>query len=216
MSLGLNTGSADGDYAPIVKIDARAGRVFRVDRSQASGGEWVTENVDITQNFQAIWDMENIQVGWALFAAGIAPSFSLVALGDPLPPKPSDQHKQVFRLLVKLGKSAGGDVRELASQAKAVIGSVDALHTAYEAGLKDNPGKLPVVSMTGSTPIKSSGSGMTSVNYAPVFEIIGWQPRPDGLGGLKPADAHPATESLPKTGAAATAKKEPVNVANEF
>jgi hypothetical protein len=218
MAMGLNTDSTGGgDFTPIVKIDARAGRVFRVDRAQ-NGGEWETTNVEITDEFTAIWDMEHIEVGWALFAAGVAPLFTLVKLGEPLPAKPSDQHKQVFRLMLKLGKSAGGDVRELASQAKAVIGSVDKLHDAYIAGAKENAGKLPIVQMTGSTPIVSTGKGQSSTNYAPVFAIVGWAARPSDLGGLAPAGSHPTTDPLPKTDppAAAAKKKATVDVQNEF
>lgn len=191
MALGLTTEGGGGDFAEIIKIDARAGRVFRVDRTQSNSGEWSTDNVEITNDFTAIWDMENIEVGWALFAAGIAPQFSLVKLGAPMPAKPSDQHKQAFRLNLKLGKSCGGDVRELASQAKAVISAVDKLHTEYTEGLKANAGKLPIVRMIGSVPITSTGKGQTSVNYAPVFEIVSWAPRPEGLGGTATTEVEP-------------------------
>jgi hypothetical protein len=101
----LSTEGGGGDFADILKYDARAGRMFRVDRTQGAAG-WETNNVEITNGFQAVFDFENIQVGWALFAAGIAPSFSMVPLGEPLPAKPSDQHKQGFKMMVKLGKSS--------------------------------------------------------------------------------------------------------------
>jgi len=181
MALGLNTGSeGGGDYADIVKFDARAGRLFRVDRVQGPAG-WETNNVEVTSGFQAVFDMENISVGWALFAAGLAPSFAMVPLGQPLPAKPSDQHKQCFKIMMKLGKSSGGDVREMASQAKVVIGAIDRLHTDYEAGKAANPGKLPVVALTGSTAVVSTGKGQSSTNYAPIFAITGWVDRPTEL-----------------------------------
>lgn len=193
MALGLNTEAGGGDFTPVAKYDARAGRFFRIDRTQDSAGNWQTDDVDITTGFQAVMDLENIQIGWVLFAAGLAPSWSTVPLGQPLPPKPSELHKQCFKLNMKLGKSSGGDVREFASQAKAVIGAVDALHTAYEAGKKANAGKLPVVAMTGTTAIKTTGKGQTSTNYAPVFEIKSWVDRPAELS----ADAAPAQVSPP-------------------
>lgn len=179
MALGLNTESGGGDYTPIIKYDARAGRLFRVDRSQDGGGTWQTNNVEITQGFQAVMDLDNIEVGWALLANGVAPSWHMVPLGQPMPPRPSDQHKQCFRLNMKLGKSSGGDVREFASQAKVVIGAMDDLHTQF---LKERvPGKLPVVALTGTVPVVSTGKGQSSTNYRPVFEIKSWIDRPQEL-----------------------------------
>lgn len=202
MALGLQTeSSGGGDYAEIVKFDARAGRMFRVDRSQDASGSWQTNNIEITNDFQAIMDLENIQVGWALFAAGLAPSFALVPLGQPLPQKPSADHKQAFKMMMKLGKSCGGDVREMAAQSKAVIGSIDTLHTAYEAGKGANPGKLPVVALKGSTPIVSVGKGQSSTNYQPIWEIVKWVDRPAELNGSGAAPAsiisEPVTASKP-------------------
>lgn len=211
MTLGLNTESGGGDYADIIKYDARAGRMFRVDRAQDGGGQWQTNNVEITNGFQAVFDLENIQVGWALFAAGIAPSFLMVPLGQPLPDRPSDQHKQGFKVMVKLGKASGDDARELSSCAKVVIGALDTLHTAYEAGKGANAGKLPVVALKGSTAVVSTGKGQSSTNYAPVFEIVKWVARPAELGGTASAaaPAQPASPSPPvETKALQTADEE--------
>jgi len=191
MALGLTTEAGGGDFTPIVKYDARAGRMFRIDREQGAAG-WETNSVEISNGFKAIFDMENIQVGWALFAAGIAPSFALVPLGQPLPAKPSDQHKQGFKILLKLGKDAGGDVRELSSCAKVVINALDSLHTAYEAQKAANPGKLPIVAMTGTKPVVSQGQGQSSTNYMPVFEIVAWADRPAELTGTSTVAPAPA------------------------
>lgn len=181
MALGISSeGGAGGNFADVLKFDARAGRFFRVDRAQGAAG-WETNNVEITQGFTAVFDFENIKVGWALFAAGIAPSFVMVPLGQPFPAKPSDQHKQGFKIMVKLGASSGGDVREFSSCAGAVRTAMDKLHDAYLAGVSANPGKLPVVTMTGSTPIVSTGKGQSSTNYAPIFEIVKWVDRPVDL-----------------------------------
>lgn len=181
MGLGLNTGG-DGDFAAIVKYDAKAARWFRMDREQV-GGAWETSNVDITQAFQAVFDMENIEVGWVHFAGGQAPSWCMVPFGSPFPDRPTDKHKQAFRMTVLLGKSCGGDLREFAAQAKVVIGALDTLHDAYTAGLKANAGKLPVVRMTGATPIVSKSGAQSFTNYAPVLEITSWVGRPKDLGG---------------------------------
>ena len=197
MALGLVTESnGGGDFNKVVKFDARAGRMFRVDREQDGGGQWQTDNVEVTNGFTAVMDLENIEVGWMLFAAGVAPQITVVKLGEPLPPRPSDQHKQGFRMMMKLGKASGGDVRELAATSKAVLGAVDDLHNAYEAGKKENPGKLPLVALTGSKAIVSTGKGQSSTNYAPIFEIQKWLDRPSDLGGA--AGAEPVEEKKPE------------------
>lgn len=195
MGLGLQTESGGGgDFADIIKYDARAGRMFRVDRTQGANG-WETNNVEITNGFTFVPDLDNVQVGYALFAAGVAPSFTMVPLGDPMPHKPSDQHKQGFKLMSKLGKDSGGDLRELASCAKTVIGAISALHDEYTAGQAANPGKLPVVALTGSTPVVSTGQGKSSTNYAPVFQIVKWVDRPAELVGGQPAN-EPKAEAV--------------------
>lgn len=189
MALGLNTGGeGGGDFTPVLKYDARAGRAFRVDRTQGADGSWQTDNVEVTNGLTMVMDLENIQVGWLLFAAGVAPQMTLVPYGQPIPPKPSDQHKQGFKMLLKLGKASGGDVREFAATSKAVLGAVDEIHTQYLADAKNNPGKLPVIELTGTKSIESKGQGQKSVNYAPVLRIKSWIDRPAELGGAGRAD----------------------------
>lgn len=183
MSLGLKTESATGDFNAVLKFDARAGRFYRVDRVQGAGGDWETNNVEVTDGFQAIFDLDNVEVGWINFSAGQAPDWKMVKLGEELPPRPTDQFKQGFRVMVKLGKQSGGDKREFASCAKVVINALDKIHTEYEAGKAANPGKLPLVVMTGSTMVKSGSGAKTSTNYGPNLSISKWLARPSELGG---------------------------------
>lgn len=200
MALGFNMESGGGDFAPILKYDARAGRMFRVDREIDSGGEWESKNVDITANFSAVFDLENIETGWLLFAAGTAPDIKVVRHGEPVPPRPSDQHKQGFRLTVKLAKECGGDVREFCASAKSVLFPIDELHTAYLAGAKANPGMLPVVKMTGTEAISTKSPKGTTTNYAPVFEVVKWVKRPEGLDGKPKAEPAVAKAAPAATG----------------
>jgi hypothetical protein len=211
MALGLQVGGGgDFDRVAHCKYDARAGRIFRIDRSQDSGGTWQTDQVEITNGFQAVMDLENIQVGWLNFPAGGAPSMVLVKLGEALPPKPADGSKQGFRVLMKLGKSSGGDLREMASNAGVSIAGMDALHTAYTTGLKDNAGLLPVVALSTTTAVTKAGKdaqgkAQSSTNYQPVWEIVKWVPRPAELGGVNSADT-------PAEGQKPDPKPEPVKV----
>ena len=116
------------------------------------------------------------------------------------------QHKTGFRVLMLLGKNCGGDVREMAANAASSIGGMDALHDAYLAGVKANPGSLPVVKLGGTKAITSKGKAASSTNYEPIWEIIAWVTRPEKLSpealaalktGGEAAQANP-TDSPPK------------------
>lgn len=183
MGLGLNysSGGGGGDIVPFVKYDARAGRFFRNDRSEVNGS-FANNPVDITSSFKAVMDLENIEVGYLKFAAGSAPEYLLVKLGDPMPNKPADvKWKQGARVMMKLAASCGGDIRETTSNAAAFLKGIDELHTAYEASKAANPGKLPVVVLKTTVSITSGSGDKKSTNYQPVFEITGWAPRPNDL-----------------------------------
>lgn len=222
MALGLVTEtSGGGDFTPLIKYDARAGRMFKTDRTQDGGGNWNTDQIDITQGFAAVFDLENVEVGYAYFAAGTAPIWSMVPLGAPLPPRPEGvddkgkpRFKQTFRMKTKLAKALGGDMRELASQAKVVIAAIDALHSEFEAEKAKHPGQLPIVSMLSTIPVKSGGGagGQSSTNYQPVFEISSWIDRPAELkAGAPPA----ASAAQPVAQMKATSQAAPA-LAQEF
>lgn len=184
MALGLSTETTSSeDFIGYVQYDARAGRFFRPDRTQNSSGDWETNKEEITNGFTAVMDLENIQVGWILYNTAAAPSYQMVKLGEPMPPKPSEKHKQGFLMELKLGKSSGGEHRTFSHTAKVVLGPIDTLHTEYEAGKKDNPGKLPVVSLVKTVSVTSGSGDKKSTNYSPVFQIDKWVDRPAELGG---------------------------------
>lgn len=213
MALGFSGSSGGGDFKPVCKYNAKAGRMYRVDRVE-SGGNFSNEEVEITNGFQAVFDMDSIEVGYAKFVRGSAPEWRMVKLGQPWPDCPPDVgadgkrlFKKTFRLDIKLGASLGGDVREFASSAGCVIDAFNLVHTAYEQGLKDNPGKLPVVAMP--TTVKQAGKGGDN-NYAPVFEIVGWVERERAFGAAAPKE-EPKAEA-PKQ----EPKKELAAVGEEF
>ena len=198
MALGFTYSAGGGDFLPIVKYDARAGRIFRVDRADG-----VSTPVDITRNFKAVVDFENLEVGFINFNTGGAPDFQMVPLGSAMPDKRSPNHKQGLRVLVKLGADAGGDVRELSSCAGAFLRGFDALHTAYEAQSGENEGKLPVVGLKDTVPITSGSGDKKSTNYEPVFEILQWVGRPKDLTS-QPRGGAGATSAAPKATPPAT------------
>lgn len=200
MGFGLNYESASsGDIIPIVKFDAKAGRLFRVDRVDRQNTP-----VDITKTFKAVLDMENVETGFINFSTGGAPDFVMVPLGTQPPSRPSDQHKMGVRFLLKLSKECGGDVREISTCAKAAMAGMDLMHTAYQAGMEANPGKLPIVVLKDTIPITSGTGANKTTNYQPVFEIVGWAPRPVDLV-FKPKTRAQAAAAPAAAAAAASA-----------
>lgn len=206
---GFSTETITGDFLPIVKYDARAGRIFRVDRVD-TGGQVVSEPVDITRNFKAIFDLEHIETGWIKLGGGGAPDFRLVPMGTLLPDRPpgnDHQGKPLYnngiRLMLKLAKECGGDkpIREIAGTSKAFLSGVEKLYHDFEAGRKgENADKLPVVVLKDTIPITSGQGAKQSTNYMPVFEIVGWSLRGDLVfqpkGG---AQIRPASPSVAAT-----------------
>jgi hypothetical protein len=173
--------AAGGDFLPIIKFDARSGRWFRVDRTETING-FVGEPVDITNIFKVIADFENVEVGWINFVAGSAPDFRLVPIGQRLPNRPSEVHKNGIRFMVKLStECAAGQpaVREVAGTSKAFLSGVEAIYNEYLGQRAQNPGKLPVIVMEKCVPVKTGTGERQSTNYHPTFKIVAWVPRGD-------------------------------------
>lgn len=204
MALGLSTGSGGGDIKPFVKYDAKAGRLFRVDRVQNPDGTFASETHEITGVAQMAMDLANIRVGWINYTTQ-GPVRKLVVLGrEAIPPRPDDKNsegkpafKQGFEVDLILNKdSGGGPVRVLGSAAGCVIEAMDVLHDAYSAAAESKAGKLPVVRIGGVNPVKSG----QSTNYKPTFSIVAWIDRPQALTGA-PATAAPVQAAPPAPGA---------------
>jgi hypothetical protein len=204
MALGLSTGgTGGGEIQPYINYDAKAGRMFRVDRSQGGDGTWATDKVEITTTVQMVMDLANIRVGWINYTSQ-GPVRKLVVLGqEAIPPRPDDKNadgkpafKQGFEVNLLLDKASGGGVpRVFGSAAGCVIEAMDALHDAYISAAESKAGKLPIVKIAGVQPVKSG----QSTNYKPTFAIVNWIDRPAALsdGAAKPvtAAAAPATGS---------------------
>lgn len=217
MALGLPTTSSSGEFTPRVQYDARAGRLFRIDRTQTAEG-WQSEQVELKFPVQMIMDLENTLVGWMRFGVG-APDFRLVPVGEPMPPKPSDDHKQGVQLRLFSPKVLGG-LREWSANAKCVLTAVDSLHTQAMADLVKNPGKVPVVEWVDTMAITSGQGAQRSTNYAPVLKLVKWTDRPDALKAVEtPKPSTPA--AVPSTGSGHTAPPaaktaEPTDMEPEF
>src|SRR6187455_3164852 len=174
--------SQGGDFIPIIKYDARAGRFFRMDRSDTGNG-FENTPVDITNVIKFIVDFDNVEVGWIDFQPGSAPSFALVPMGSKLPDRPTPRHKNGVRFMVKLAKECTGpdgkSIREVAGTSKAFLSGIENIYLEYQKDKAKNPGKLPVLMLEKTVPIKTGSGEKSSTNYHPVFAIAGWVPRGD-------------------------------------
>ena len=211
--------SAGGDFLPIIKYDARAGRMFRIDRVN-NGQGFDSQPHDITQQFQALADFENLETGWIDFQAGSAPSFVMIKLDDldakraTFPVKPGPTHKSGIRFMVKLHKNIAGDsqIREIAGTARTFLTGVEQVYTEYKAQRAQHPGELPVLMIDGTPmPVKSGSGEKSSTNYQPKFKIVGWaargdlKPMPRGTAAVAPAanGGGNGFDTPPNTGAGA-------------
>jgi hypothetical protein len=187
----LGQRKSSGNFLPVMKYDARAGVIYTQDRVFRDR-EWQTEQHNVTEDMQAIFDLGNIQVGWMLFPKGAPPELKLKPVGGDIGERPSKDHKEGLRLLVKIIDDPAGP-RELLSTSLALWRGIDELHDKYFAGLKANPDKLPVVILADVNEVKSQDN----INYEPVFEIIKWVDRPidlpvNGIAVATPAKPKPA------------------------
>jgi hypothetical protein len=179
MALGKRKDS--NNFLPLCKYDARTGTFYLQDRVQVDSN-WQTTQRDVTDNFRAAFDLENLQVGWLRFPKGSAPECRLVPVGEDAGDAPSDDWREGLRVLLKMSPALGGDVRELMSTALSLWNGIDTLHDEYLAGAADHSGELPMVVLSEVRQTKSR----SGTNYTPVFEIADWIQRPADLSGPMP------------------------------
>lgn len=172
MALNLSAGG-DGDFTPYLKYNAKAGRFYV--RPQGA-----TQDVEVERP-RLVIDMPNIKTGWIYYAEGGGappekvwdPSLSQMA---PRPAGPK-KFKRGFEALVVGADPIQGvgklGLREFGSTAGVVISAILKMYDAYEAGAKDNAGKLPFYRCSGVVPVE----GKYGTNYEPNFQLIGWVER---------------------------------------
>ena len=183
MAFGMNVSNGN-DFRDMVKFDARAGRMFRVDRDPVSG---IRDQVDITgPDLKFAIDFGSLQVGYVQFTAN-GPVRSMVPYGKPLPVQPQDKDdngklvaKPGFYVLIA-GKSVGG-VREWCSNAAILLTALDELYQVYEQRPEAQQGKIPLISIPRTIPVKSGRGAQSSTNYKPEFSIVGWVDRLADMG----------------------------------
>lgn len=180
MALGFaeTTSSGGGDFLPIVKYSAKDGSFVRQDRHQAPDGTWEKSETEMDTPIKVVMDLDTIEVGYIAFTTS-GPDFRMVQVGQPMPQQPSPDHKEGFRVRL-YNKEIG--LREMSSSSKIVRNQMNDLHDAFLAGKADNPGKLPVVEITGSDRIQIETKAQGTQTFrSPKWSISGWIERPEGM-----------------------------------
>lgn len=181
----MNSGTAEGgEFKVYVSYNAKAGRWYT---KRDGKDEPQFEVTDMT----AIFDMDNLQTGWFLFAPGVAPVKHMDPSLAQAMPCPGEGFKRGFQIDLYSEKNLLG-VREFSATAGIVIDAMNSLHDQWMAQAASNVGKLPVVKCVGVTPVTNKHG----TNYKPQLEIVAWADRPTALAGAS-APAAPAAPAAP-------------------
>jgi hypothetical protein len=168
----LNIG-ASGNIKPYVKFNAKADKWF------VKGDDGDVEIARPT----FVADMANIATGWLRFREGEAPERTVDPSLDRAAPNPGEGFKRGFVLSVFSQKCFGGLV-ELSSPSIHMGNAIREVYQAFEEGRANHPGQVPVVSCTGSEPMKDK----YGTNYRPRLELVKWVDRPAELPDECPVD----------------------------
>ena len=131
--------STQTEFLPTVRFHAREGSFSRADRGRDAAGNYSNELTDITAALSeqgVLIDVANIEIGWIKFEGGVDITTQHHSLGLP-GSRPSDWHKEGVKLELWLPQdiAEGAPLREWTHTSKAVINSVNDLHTAWEAAV---------------------------------------------------------------------------------
>jgi len=196
MAFGMKI-NLGGDFAPIVKFDARAGRLFRIDRDPVTSEK---TSVDITQpppTFAV--DFGSLTIGYIRFTTQ-GPDCRLVPEGQQLPVQPDDRDDKgrlLFRPGFKVqlyGRVLGG-LREWCSTAGCVVNSVDDLYEKFRADPNAAAARIPVVTLVSAIPIVTGSGTNKTTTYAPAFRIDSWVDRVLEMGVRTVPPPKPQTQA---------------------
>lgn len=181
--LNINNGGSGGAYI----------------RFMPSANAWVFNKEEITLDALVI-DHESVRTGWGKMSEGAAPEWQWDDRLGVAGSRPSDEHKRGFS--VKMFTKQTGTV-EWSSTGTGPVMGFDAVFEAIWNAKDANPGKVPVVKYTGSTPLKV-GKGNTRT---PNFALVKWVDRAS-IPWEGEAEAVPAPAPAPKKAAPAPAVED--------
>jgi hypothetical protein len=160
--------------------DYSIGKFVSKVRAKDDNGNWENVNTNIENDkFRAAFDLKNVQVGWIAYVKGEGINAVLQPIGEDYGNRPSDEHKEGLRLIVKLDKANGGALHKFISTAPGVWDEVDKLHIEYVKGAEKHPNAVPLIGVDEAREVP--GRLANSTVFVPVLEFLGWTPRPDDL-----------------------------------
>lgn len=198
-AFGFSTG---GTIKPRIKYDAKAGRMFRVDRVEGPDG-WQNNDVDITQGCAFLLNVNSACFGWVDFSNGSVQEVLVPYTPGAQPPaRPAwESVRPTVEFQVKLSEECGGDIRRFATSAMSVIHTLGALHKKLLAAPEYDQGKVPAIGLVGVEAKKTN----YGTNYVPQFTVAGWHDAPEEF---EPAEALARGSDTPPAAAATPTAKD--------
>jgi len=168
-------------------------------RFMPSLNAWVFNKEEVALE-AIVFDLDTIKSGWGKMAEGLAPEWSWDERLGVKGPMPSPEHKRGFA--ISFFAKGIGTVEWSSTGTGPVIG-FDAIFDQVWQQKDANPGKVPVVKYTGSSPLKV-GKGSTRT---PNFTLVKWAAK-DSVPWEK---APEAAARAPKPAAAPTAVDDDIS-----
>lgn len=187
---GSEGGAAGGgEFLGRLQYDARVGFWKVVRRVQGPDGRWTSDAGDFfPPPLSFLMDIGSLEVGYIKLDS--APAFVLAPYGGNIPPQPQElktdengksrkAFQPGFRIKVQSPKTFGdADAYYFSANSRTVLGPMDELITQALATPEAAQGLVPVVQVTGKKEVQAGQSKF----YAPVWQIVSWQPRPAVFG----------------------------------
>jgi hypothetical protein len=186
MALGFQYNSG-GDFLSSWRLNTISGDCVIVSSEKNASGDYEKKEVEVKFPAKFAMDFANLEVGWLAFKP-TGPSFHLVKIGERMPAKPDDEHKQGFRL--KLWSKQYG-LSAFSATSRTISEALDVLHDQYLRGEKEHAGKVPVIEITGTEKVQVKTQQGLKAFKKPVWSISSWIDRPAELSEAAPV-AEPA------------------------
>ena len=145
-------------------------------RWMPSVNSWKTGDEEVELKYILV-DPESVKTGWGRIQMGIAPDWKWDEQLGQRTSRPADGLSEEERMEYKRGFKVDLFNKDIGLRTWSATGTgatmgFEKLYTDIHAGLKDNPGKVPVVEYTGSEAIKVGTKGGST--RVPEFRIVKW------------------------------------------
>ena len=190
MAFGFKRSGGE-EFYPSFRFNAVSGDATINGSERGSDGQFEKYEHQVDFPVKLAADFAGIELGWIAFGLQ-GPSFHLVKYGERMPAQPDKDHKQGFKLRL-VHKEFG--ICDWANSSRTVGDVIDLLHDQFLREEKANPGKVPVITISGTEKTMVKTQQGNKAYKKPVIKITGWVPRPELLD-VKPEPVKEATLDL--------------------